>query len=144
MSATNTVETALLNLIFTGTTWANFADNAASSPVTDFYISLHTSDPGEAGDQTTGETAYTGYARVAISRDGTDWTVSGNSASNAATITFGKCTAAPGAAITHVGLGTASSGAGSLILSNPLSSSLTMAAGVTPLFEAGGCAFTCD
>lgn len=144
MSATNTVETALLNLIFKGTTWANMADNAASSPNTAFYISLHTADPGEAGTQATSEAAYTGYARISINRNGTDWTVSGGTASNASTLTFGKCTASPGAAITHVGLGTASSGTGALYLSNALGSSLTMAAGVTPLFEAAGLEFTCD
>jgi len=49
MSATNSTETALLNLIFKGTTWASVAQNASSSPYTSFYISLHTSDPGEAG-----------------------------------------------------------------------------------------------
>ena len=68
MSATNTVETAILNLIFAAQAWANVADNAASSPITTFYISLHTADPGETGSQTTSETAYTGYARVAIDR----------------------------------------------------------------------------
>ena len=144
MSATNAVETAILNLIFKGTTWANVADNAASSPYTEFYVSLHTGDPGEAGSQTTNEAAYTGYVRVSIDRNGTDWTVSGNTAENASTLTFGKCTASPGNAITHVAIGSDSSGAGTLLLSNALSSSLTMAVGVTPLFEAGGLKFTCD
>lgn len=144
MSATNAVETALLELIFKGTTWASVAQNASSSPYTSYYISLHTADPGEAGSQTTSETAYTGYSRIQVTRDGTGWTVSNNSATNAATLTFGKCTASPGSDITHVGLGTASSGAGVLLLSNPLTSSLTMAAGVTPLFEAGACEFTAN
>ncbi len=40
------------------------ADNAATSPITNLYVSLHTGDPGEAGDQTTSEAAYTSYARV--------------------------------------------------------------------------------
>lgn len=144
MSATNAVETAILELIFKATTWTSMAQNASSSPYTAFYISLHTADPADGGTQSTSETAYTGYARVSINRNGTDWTVSGNAASNASTITFGKCTASPGSAITHVGLGTASSGTGTLLLSNPLDSSLTMAAGVTPLYEAGDLAFTCD
>ena len=143
MSATNAVETALLQLIFNGTTWANMADNAASSPRTSFYISLHTADPGDTGDQTTSETAYTGYARLEVTRDTDGWTVSGDAATNTETLTFGKCTASPGSAITHVGLGTASSGAGSLMLSNPLASSLTMQTGIVPLFEAGDCEFTC-
>ena len=143
MSATNTTETAVLNLIFKGTTWTNIADNAASSPATSFYISLHTADPGETGDQSTSESAYTGYARVAVTRDGTGWTVSGGSASNTAQITFGQCTASP-VNITHVGLGLASSSTGTLLLSNALSSTLTMAAGVTPIFSAGQLVFTCD
>lgn len=143
MSATNAVETAILQLIFNGTTWASVADNAASSPYTSYYLSLHTADPGDTGDQTTNEAAYTGYARLQVTRDTDGWTVSGDAATNAATLTFGKCTASPGNPITHVGIGTASSGAGVLLLSNPLASSLTMQAGIVPLFEAGDCEFTC-
>lgn len=143
MSATNAVETAILELIFKATTWANVAINATSSPVTSYYISLHTADPGETGSQTTSETGYTGYARLAVTRDGTGWTVSGNSASNAAQLTFGQCTATPDT-ITHVGLGQSSSGAGTLMLSNALTSSLVLAAGATPIFSIGQLAFTCD
>lgn len=40
------------------------------------YVSLHTSDPGAGGSQTTNEATYTSYARVAVTRDGTAWTVS--------------------------------------------------------------------
>jgi hypothetical protein len=144
MSATNATETALLNLIFKGTTWTSVAINATASPYTSYWISLHTASPGEAGDQTTSEAAYTGYARIEVTRDAGGWTVSGNAATNTSTVTFGKCTAAPGSDITHVGLGSASSGAGVLLLSNPLDTALSMAAGVTPLFEAGDLEFTCD
>ena len=144
MSATNAVETALLNLIFKGTTWANMADNAAASPITSFYISLHTADPADTGDQTTSETAYTGYSRIAVTRDGTGWTVSGNAATNAAEIAFGICTASPGSNLTHAGLGTASTGAGRLFLSNPLDSAIAMQVGTVPIFSIGELEFTCD
>lgn len=144
MSATNAVETAILNLIFKGTTWASMAQNAASAPYTAFYISLHTGDPGDAGDQTSSEAAYVGYARISVTRDGTGWTVSGNAAVNAAEIAFGKATASPGADLTFVGLGTAASGAGSLLLSNPLSDSVMMQVGTVPIFSAGELEFTCD
>lgn len=143
MSATNAVETAILELIFKATAWADIAQNDGSGPQTSYWISLHTADPGEAGAQNTSETGYTGYARVEVTRDGTGWTVSGNSASNAAQLTFGQCTAAPDT-ITHVGLGKSSSGAGTLMLSNALSSSLVLAAGATPIFAIGALAFTCD
>jgi hypothetical protein len=144
MSATNATETAILALLFNATTYEGIAQNDGSSPVTQFYISLHTADPGDAGSQNTSETAYTGYARIAVTRDGTGWTVSGDTATNAADIEFGLCTASPGSALTHVGLGTDVSGAGTLILSNPLTNSITMQVGTTPIFSAGECDFTCS
>jgi hypothetical protein len=143
MSATNTFETDILGLIFNATAIANLADNAASSPAAAFYISLHTASPGETGDQSTSETTYTGYARVAVNRNSGGWTVSGSSATNTAEIDFGQCTGGA-QTITHVGLGTASSGTGKLLLSNALDSSLVLAAGATPLFSIGELEFTCD
>ncbi len=58
---TNEAATALLTLIFNNTDWANIGDagglqNSASAG--SFYLSLHTSSPGETGDQTTNEIAY--------------------------------------------------------------------------------------
>ena len=144
MSATNAAETAILSLIFTATAWADIAENDSSSPATSFYISLHTASPGEAGDQSTNETAYTGYARVAVARTGIGWTVTGGSVVNDGEIAFGQCTASPGAAITHVGLGTASSGAGALLLFNALDSNITMSVGTVPIFAIGELEFTCD
>lgn len=144
MSASNAAETAILSLIFTATAWADIAENDSSSPATSFYISLHTASPGEAGDQSSNETAYTGYARVAVTRDTSGWTVSGGSVTNDAEIAFGQCTASPGAAITHVGLGTASSGAGALLLFNALDSSITMQTGTVPIFSATELEFTVE
>ena len=64
------------------------------------YVSLHTADPGEAGEQTTSETAYTNYARVAVARSAAGWTVAGNNASNAAAVAFPACGATGGRAVT--------------------------------------------
>lgn len=143
MSASNTFENDLLKLIFAGTTIANIADNAASGPLTAYYISLHTADPGEAGNQASSETTYTGYARVAVNRNAGGWTVSGSSTTNTAEITFGQCTGGA-QTITYVGLGTDSTGSGKLLLSNVLDSQLVLAAGATPLFSAGELEFTCE
>lgn len=143
MSATNAFETALLALIFNATAIADIAENDSSSPATQFYISLHTADPGEAGSQNTSETTYTGYARIAVNRNAGGWTVSGNQASNTAQVTFGQNTNGT-PTITHVGLGTASSGAGTLLFSNALNSPLVMQVGTTPLFSAGQLIFTAD
>jgi hypothetical protein len=128
----NTFENDLLKLIFNATAIANIADNAASSPITDIRVSLHTADPGEAGDQTTNETAYTGYARVLVARTSGGWTVTNNSVSPVANIDFGECTASPGAAITHFAVGTATSGAGKLLYSGTVTPNITMATGVIP------------
>jgi len=68
MSKSNAFENSLLKLIFNATAIANLADNAATSPLTNLYVSLHTADPGEAGDQSTNEVSYTSYARVAVAR----------------------------------------------------------------------------
>lgn len=131
MSKGNTFENDLLKLIFNATAIANMADNAASSPLTNLYVSLHTADPGEAGDQTTSEITYTSYARVAVARTSGGWTVVANSVSPAANIDFPAGTGGSGTA-TYFGVGTASSGAGKLLYSGAISPSIVSGNGVTP------------
>jgi len=146
MSKSNSFETAILGLIFNNTDIAGIGDAGGlqnSAAAGSLYVSLHTSDPGEAGSQTTNETAYTNYARVAVARSGAGWTVSGNSATNFAQITFPQC-GASGATITHVGIGTDTSGAGTLLYSGALNSSLAVALNITPLFAASGLTVTED
>lgn len=138
MSATNTFENEVADFVFNATAIASL------SGVTQFYISLHTADPGEAGSQSTNETAYTGYARVAVARSSSGLTVSGNAATNTAQLSYGKCTASPGGNITHVGLGDSSSGTGTLRASLELTSPIVMAIGATPIFEIGELEFTVE
>ena len=121
-SFTNSTETAILSLIFAAQNWGNIADNTVTSPLTNLYVSLHNADPGVAGNHTTSETAYKGYARIPIARTSGGWTVSGTDPTqvvNAGTITFGACTALTDT-ITHWGIGTLVSGAGVLLLSGPV------------------------
>jgi len=132
MSKSDAFENSLLKLIFNGTAIANLADNAASAPLTNLYVSLHTADPGEAGNQSTSETAYTGYARVAVARTTGGWTVTNNSVSPVANIDFGNCTGGSSSTITYFGVGTASSGAGVLYYSGTVTPSITVSSGVTP------------
>ena len=132
MSKSNTFENDLLKLIFNGTAIANLADNAASSPLGNLYLALHTSDPGEAGDQSTNEVSYTGYARVAVARSGAGWVVSGNSVSPAAAIEFGEMTAGTPGTATHASIGTASSGAGKILYSGALTPTIAFNVGVVP------------
>jgi hypothetical protein len=131
MSKSNAFENDLLKLIFNATAIANLADNAASSPLTNLYVSLHTADPGEAGNQSTNEVAYTSYARVAVARTSGGWTVTNNSVSPVANIDFPAATGGSGT-VTYFGVGSASSGSGVLYYSGTVSPSISVTSGVTP------------
>lgn len=120
-----------LKLVFNATATANLADNAGTSPLTNLYVSLHTANPGAGGNQSTSETGYTGYSRVAVARTSGGWSVSGSSVSPVADITFGACSAGT-ATITHWAVGTASSGTGKILYSGTVSPSISISAGVTP------------
>jgi len=146
MSLTNAAETAWLTLLFNNSDWANIGDATGlrgSSAAGNFYVSLHTADPGETGDQTTSEANYTSYARVAVARSGAGWTVSGNNASNTAAITFPQATGGS-STCTYFGIGTDSSGAGNLTGSGALSASLAVTNGITPEFAIGECDINAD
>ena len=131
MSKGNTFENDLLQLIFNATAIANIADNASSSPLTNLYVSLHTGDPGEGGDQTTNEATYTSYARVAVARTSGGWTVTDNSVSPAANIDFPAATGGS-ETLTHAAIGTASSGAGKILYSGALDTSISVSTAVQP------------
>lgn len=130
MSKGNTFENDLLKLIFWGTAIADLADNDQSSPVTTLTVALHTSDPGEAGDQSTNEISYTGYSRVAVNRDNTGWSISGNSVTPAANIDFGVMTAGAGGTVTHWSVGTGVSN--KLLYKGAVSPTISVVNGVIP------------
>ena len=111
--------------------------------ITDLYLALHTADPGEAGSQTTSEATYTSYARVAVVRSAVGWTVSGATVENAALVQFVTCSGGSNT-ITHVSIGTVSSGAGQILVSGALSSSPSVSTGIQPQFSAGALVFTLD
>lgn len=136
MSKGDTFENDLVKLIFNATAIANIADNAATSPLTSLFLSLHTADPGEAGSQTTNEATYTSYARVAVARSGSGFTISGNQVTLAANTDFPAATGGTNT-ITHFGIGTASSGAGKLLYKGGLSPSISVSSGVTPRINSG-------
>jgi hypothetical protein len=144
MSLSNTTEDNILKLILWGTTWAGIAQNH-SSPLTNLCLALHIADPGDAGSAVTSEASYTGYSRLAKARDNTTWAIPGGSgASLVANCDFGECTANPGPPITHASIVETSSGAGVIIASGALSSSITMAVGTVPRLKATTTTFTLD
>ncbi len=127
-------ENALLMLLFQNANAANIGDPTGlrgSTTAGSLYLSLHTADPGEAGSQTTSEAAYTGYARVAVARSAAGFTVTGNSVALAAAATFPAGSGGSGT-VTHFGIGTASSGAGTLLYSGTVTPAIVTGNGVTP------------
>lgn len=136
MPKSTTFSNDIVALIFNATPIANIADNASASPATNLYLSLHTADPGVGGSQLTNETSYTNYTRIAVARTAGGWTVASGSAENAALLQFPQC-GASGATITHVAIGTASSGAGKVLYAGALSASLAVANLIQPQFAAG-------
>ena len=139
MPAANTFKTALINHILANAAVANVGDAGGLQPSAtagSLYIALHTADPGVAGSQTTSEATYTGYARVAVTRAGSSWTVGTGTFSNASSITFPAATAGTNT-VTYFSIGTAASGTGELLLTDALTSSLAVSAGISPSFAVG-------
>lgn len=132
MSFQDVFESAVLGLLLNGTAIANVADNAASSPLTNLHLALHTADPGEAGAaQTTSEANYPGYARLAVARTpgSPQWTITGTAPASA---TCGQkvfaASTGSGTTITHFSIGTASTGTGAIILKGALAASIAIPA----------------
>lgn len=134
MSKTNTYENELLLHIFNNAAIALLGDASGvlgSATAGSLYVSLHTADPGEAGNQSTSEITYTSYARVAIARSGAGWVVTGNTVNPAATIFFPTGTGGSGTA-THFGVGCSSSGAGKLLYKGAITPNIVCGNTITP------------
>ena len=133
---------SIVNLMYRATAWANVADNAASSPLTNTYVALHTADlTAGTNSQAQNETAYTDYARQAVARS-TGWAAaSGGATSNAATISFPQC-GVTGATLQFVSTGVGASGATTVWHYGALNSSLAVANGITPQFQVGALTVT--
>jgi hypothetical protein len=143
MSKTNSFETAFLNHLFTNANIDNIGDATglrSSSTAGNLHIALFTTAPTESAAGT--EANYTGYARVAVVRSGSGWTVVGNQASNAAAVTFGECTGGTNN-ITSFGIMTAGT-SGDLLLYGTLTSNLSVSTGITPQFAIGALTVTED
>lgn len=129
MSKSNAAETAILQLIFNGDTFANIADDTVTAPATSLSVALHTADPGEGGTQLTNEVAYTSYTRVNVARTTGGWTVAADTVNPASTISFPTGTGGSGTA-THWSVGT---GVGNVILySGTISPTIVLGDGITP------------
>jgi hypothetical protein len=128
----------LLQLIFNGVAIPGIADNAATSPLTNLYLSLHTSDPGVVSDQSTSEAAYQGYARQAVPRDTTGFTISGGRiASPTSTVSFPASTGSATETETFAAIGTAATGTGKILYVGPITPPINVATGIAPQLTTG-------
>jgi hypothetical protein len=138
MSISDTTENAILNLVFRAVAWANYADNAATTPETNIIVALHTADPGDAGAQNTTEAAYTNYVRVNVARTTGGWSAAaGGSISPVANIDFAS-SGASGTTITHFSTGKSGGGASAILWSGTVTPNIAIgAAGIIPRLTTG-------
>lgn len=135
MSKSNQHENDYMLLMFNNVAAAGIGDAGGLRPSVaagNFYIALHTGDPGEAGTQATAEATYTGYTRMAVARTAAGFTVTANAVNLVANLDFPQCTANPGAPLTHFSIGDDASGAGKIRYKGSLSPVVTTAVGVVP------------
>lgn len=127
----DTTENAILDLIYTAVAWANYADNAGTTPETNIAVSLNTADPTDSGNMSSSETTYTSYARASVARTTGGWTVTGNSVSPVANIDFAAGTGGSGT-VTHFTTGKTGGGAADILAAGTVSPNITVGDGITP------------
>ena len=138
-------EAALLDLLFLNIDFAGVGDAAGlqnSAAPGNFYLALHTADPGEAGSQTTSEASYGGYARVAIPRTSAGFSRSGSTISNAGVPTFNPATSSQ--TVTWASLGTDPTGTGKVLGKTQLTLPIPVAAPAQVYFPIGSLTFSFD
>lgn len=147
MSFTDAFETEILNLLFNNDGIANVGDATglpASATAGSTQLALATVAYIDADTLLTAdEVAYTGYARPTQARSAAGWTVSGNTASNAALIQFGEMTAGGPDTVVHLGLGFLSTG-NQLDMHADLNADLVINNGVNPQLAIGALDWTAD
>jgi hypothetical protein len=127
-----------LKLLFQAVAYANIADNAGTSPITTIVVALHTADPtttagsGTVNTQNASEATYTGYARQAVTRNATNWPITGQTINPSATIAFPAGTAGSGT-VTHFSVGkTTGTGATEIFYAGTVTPNIVTGNGVTP------------
>ena len=134
MYASNYLEETIINLM------RGSAGSAFTAPAA-LYLAMFYRNPSDTGTAGT-EASYSTYARQPI-QFGAPTAVSGSSSlymQNANVITFPEAIAS-GSSVQYVGVFDSSTG-GNMLLYGPLTSSLAIQAGVSPVFRAGSLKWT--
>ena len=135
MSKTTAFSGALLELLFLNRAGLLIGDDVGlrgSIKAGQFWLSLHTQDPGMAGTQLSSEVHYGGYWRIPAERGPEFWKVEGRKAILLQAIDFPEMTTGAALAAKFVGLGTSESGGGLLLYRAKLEPEVILAAGVIP------------
>lgn len=129
------------------TTQVAAGSGAATSTTTILWVSLHTADPGNAGNQTTNEVAYTAYSRIATQRTASGgtggWTISTTfspcSVFPTTGVTFPQCTTASTVVVTNWSVGTSSATGTTtnLYYTGTVTPNISLGANVTPSLTTG-------
>jgi hypothetical protein len=125
----------LIKLLLTRVAIANIADDAASSPLTNLYLGLHTADPGPDGTQETSSVVYTGYARIPVARQASAWAITNNVARPSARLEFGEMTGGTESLATWLSIGTSLTGPGKVLLRGRLTPDIQLRPGVIPAIK---------
>jgi hypothetical protein len=128
----NYLEDAILNNIFRNVAWPTWPAS--------LYISLHTADPGDTGASEVVVGTHTWYARVAVTRNTSNWDApadngDGRQIFNNLVITFPTPTTS--VTVTHWGIWDAST-SGNFLYGAALSSSAALASGQSATSFADG------
>ena len=138
MPAAIPFEEEVLKLLFHAVAIANIAQNHATTPATQYFVSLLRADPATslAPDQTTSEIIYTGYARIPVARTTAGWNVTGGVVTPVGVLQFGTASAVPTQVMaTHFGVGTLVSGTGKLLAAGKLVPPIPIVTGTTPRID---------
>jgi hypothetical protein len=128
MSAlTNTGENLFAKVFFQKATATGVM--AGATGVASWYVALHSASPGETASGA--EMAYSPYARKAVPRTATGWSVTGAVASPAANIDFAAVTGGTTGVATYFGLWTAATG-GTCYVYGAITPNITCSVGTTP------------
>lgn len=124
---------AIMALIYNATTWANVAENASASPITDIYVALATASGAVSDTMSTNEATYTNYARQSVARSTGGWTVPvAGATTNVGAVTFPAC-GVTGNTITSAKTGTAT-GASTVLHYGDLNAPIIVSNLIQPVF----------
>lgn len=132
---------AIMALIYNATTWANVAENATVSPITNIYIGLYTASKTPSDTMSTNEATYTNYVRQSNVRSTLGWTapVSG-ATSNVTAVTYPAC-GVTGNTIVAAATGVAT-GASAVLHYGDLNAPIIVSNLIQPVFAIGAITIT--